>query len=317
MGQRAFSDLAFDHKKRRTRREIFLDRMDELIPWQNLESRVRRHYPRPGKGRRPYPLETMLRIHCVQLFYDLSDPAMEDMLYEIESVRRFTRLNLDGPIPDESTILNFRHLLERHNLGPKLLSDINNHLGRQGLVFKTGTAIDATIIAAPSSTKNRERKRDPEMRQVRKGRQWHFGMKAHIGADAATGLVHTLAVTPANVHDLNVAKDLLTGAEEQVWGDSAYRGIARRFPSSKIRFNVAMRYSERRKLAKDSPEERWEREKAGVRARVEHPFRDVKRRFGYGKVRYRGLYKNAQRLCLLFGFSNLLRSEGQLKALSA
>lgn len=259
----------------------------------------------------------MLRIHCVQPFYDLSDPGMEDMLYEIESVRRFARLSLSGPIPDETTILNFRHLLEKHNLGPRLLADINNHLGRRGLVFRTGTAIAATIIAAPSSTKNREKKRDPEMRQVRKGRQWHFGKKAHIGADSDSRMVHSLAVTAANVHDLNVAKDLLTGAETCVWGDSAYQGIARRFPSLKIRWNIAMRYGQRRKLAKDSPGELWEKEKDSVRARVEHPFRDVKRRFGYGKVRYRGLYKNAQRLYLLFGFSNLLRSESQLKALSA
>lgn len=317
MGQRAFSDLAFDHKKKKTRREIFLDRMDDLIPWKNLLFRIRRHYPKPGNGRRPYPLETMLRIHCVQLFYDLSDPAMEDMLYEIESVRRFTRLNLDDSIPDETTILNFRHLLEKHNLGPKLLSDINRHLQNSGLAFKTGTVIDATIIAAPSSTKNREKKRDPEMHQTRKGKQWHFGMKAHIGADAETGMVHSLAATAANVHDLNAAGNLLTGAEKEVWGDSGYLGIGKRFPRSKIKWNIAMRYGQRKKLAKDSPELQWEKEKASVRAKVEHPFRDVKGRFGYGKVRYRGLYKNAQRLYMLFGFSNLIRSESQLQGAAA
>ena len=184
----SFADAEYANKKRKTRREKFLERMDSLIPWDKLERRIRKHYPKRGKGRPPYPLNVMLRIHCVQLFYNLSDPAMEDMLYEIDSVRRFVGLNLSGPIPDETTILNFRHLLETHNLGEKLFADINKHLDEHGLALRKGTIIDATIISAPSSTKNKEGKRVPEMHQTQKGNEWHFGMKMYIGVDASLGL---------------------------------------------------------------------------------------------------------------------------------
>jgi len=210
MDQKTFADLEYEHKKRKTRREKFLERMDGLIPWKRLEKKIARHYPKSGRrGRPPYPLSVMLRIHCVQLFYNLSDPAMEDMLYEIESVRRFAGLKLSGSIPDETTILNFRRLLETHDLGTKLFNEINRHLDEQGLMLKEGTIVDASIIAAPSSTKNQQGERDPEMHQAKKGNEWHFGMKMHIGVDAELGLVHSLTTTAANVHDLNEAGELL------------------------------------------------------------------------------------------------------------
>ena len=189
MDQPTFADLP---KKRKTRRELFLERMDGLIPWQKLEERIRPSYPKPGRS----------RIHCVQLFYNLSDPGMEDLLYEAESVRRFVGLNLTEALPDETTILNFRHLLERHQLGKGLLEEINAHLESQGLRLREGTIVDASIIEAPSSTKNRSRERDPEMHQTN---QWHFGMKAHIGVDADTGIVHSLSTTAANAHDVTEA----------------------------------------------------------------------------------------------------------------
>ena len=212
MDQPTFADLEYQGKKRRTRRELFLERMEGLIPWRLLEERIRPHYPKAGKGRRPYPLAVMLRIHCVQLFYNLSDPGMEDLLYEAESVRRFVGLSLSEALPDETTILNFRHLLERHGLGRGLLDEINAQLELQGLRLREGTIVDASIIEAPSSTKNRTGERDPEMHQTKKGNQWHFGMKMHIGVDSETGLVHSMSTTAANVHDVTEARNLLHGS---------------------------------------------------------------------------------------------------------
>ena len=228
MEQPTFADLEYAHKKRKTRREKFLERMEELIPWAELEARIAPYYPKAGRGRRPYPLSVMLRVHCVQLFYNLSDPGMEDMLYEVEPVRRFVGLRLSEALPDETTILHFRHMLERHKLGEGLLEAINAHLASQGLRLREGTVVDATIIAAPTSTKNREGERDPEMRQVKKGNQYYFGMKLHIGADAETGLVHSFTTTPANVHDVTQAAALLHGAEKAVWGDAGYVGVQKR-----------------------------------------------------------------------------------------
>ena len=205
MDQPTFADLEYESKKRKTHREIFLERMDGLIPWEQLVERIRPFYLRAGRGRRPYELSVMLRIHCVQLFYNLSDPGMEDMLYEVESVRRFVGLRLSGPLPDETTILNFRHLLEEHELGQGLFEEITRHLESQGLRLREGTIVDASIIEAPSSTKNRAGERDPEMRQTKKGNEWHIGMKVHIGADAETGVIHSVTTTPANVHDATKA----------------------------------------------------------------------------------------------------------------
>ena len=228
MDQATFSELEYDNKKRKTRREKFLERMDSLIPWAKLEKKIRRHYPKRGRGRPPYPLSVMLRVHCVQLFYNLSDPAMEDMLYEIESVRRFVGLKLSGPLPDETTILKFRHLLEKHQLGTKLFAAINQHLADNDLMLKEGTIVDASIIAAPTSTKNRDKARDPEMHQTRKGNEWHFGMKMHIGVDETYGIVHSLTTTPANVHDITETSRLLHGDEECVWADAGYQGAHKR-----------------------------------------------------------------------------------------
>lgn len=309
MEQKTFADLEYEHKKRKTRREKFLERMDTLIPWKRLEKRIRRHYPTSGgRGRPPYPLSVMLRVHCVQLFYNLSDPAMEDMLYEIESVRRFVGLKLSGPIPDETTILNFRHLLEEHKLGRKLFAEINKHLAEQGLALKEGTIVDASIIAAPTSTKNKDGERDPEMHQTKKGNEWHFGMKMHIGADADLGLVHSFSTTSANVHDITEANRLLHGDEVACWGDAGYRGIERReeHQARTIDWHIAMRPGQRKQLAPGSADAIREKKKASVRAKVEHPFRYVKRVFHYSKVRYRGLQKNTERIALLLGFTNLL-----------
>ena len=311
MDQPTFADLEYDGKKRKTRREKFLERMDELVPWEELEERIRPFYPRAGRGRRPYELSTMLRIHCVQLFYNLSAPGMEDMLYEVESVRRFVGLRLSGPLPDETTILNFRHLLERHELGAGLFEEINRHLESQGLRLQEGTIVDASIIAAPSSTKNRAGERDPEMHQTKKGNEWRFGMKVHIGVDAQTGVVHSVSTTPANVHDVTEVPRLLHGGESQVWGDAGYQGVHKRAENRdlQVEWQVAMRPGQRRKLEPGSPEAATEKFKASVRAKVEHSFLYIKRHFGYAKVRYRGLAKNTQRMMTLLGLANLMRAE--------
>ena len=307
MEQPSFASLEFQNKKRKTRREAFLERMDALIPSERLEERIRPHYPKAGRGRQPYDLSVMLRVHTVQVCYNLSDPGMEDLLYEAESVRRFVGLRLIDPLPDESTILHFRHLLERHNLGQGLFTEVKEYLAEQGVWLKEGTIVDATIIEAPSSTKNRSGQRDPEMRQVKKGNQYHFGMKLHIGTDAATGLVHSFTTTSANVHDVTQAHRLLHGGETQVWGDAGYLGVQKREENLglALAWQVALRPGRRRKLEPDSPEARAERTKASVRAKVEHPFLKVKGLFGYAKVRYRGLAKNTERLALLLGLTNL------------
>ena len=258
----------------------------------------------------------MLRTHCVQLFYNLSDPGMEDLLYESDPVRRFVGPKISGPLPDETTILNFRHLLEQQNLGLGLLAEINAHLESQGLKLREGTIVDATIIEAPSSTKNRAGEQDPEMHQTRKGNQWYFGMKAHIGVDSETGIVHSMSTTAANAHDITEAHNLLHGGETVVWGDAGYQGVGKRGENQGlvVEWQVAMRPGRRRKLDPESEEALAEKAKASVRAKVEHPFLRVKGLFGYGKVRYRGLMKNTQRLALLFGLGNLLTAEGQLRA---
>ena len=309
--QPTFADLDYQVKKRKTRREEFLEKLEGLVPWQRLEERIRPHYFRGQRGRRPYSLSVMLRVHLVQLCYNLSDPAMEDLLYEAESVRRFAGLRLSEPIPDESTILHFRHLLERHQLGQGLFEEIKSHLAEQGVRLREGTIVDATIIEAPSSTKNRTGERDPEMHQVKKGNQYHFGMKLHIGVDAETGIVHSLSTTSANVHDVTEAHRLLHGGEQQVWGDAGYTGVQKRKENLEldVDWRVALKPGKRRLLVRGGLEEWAERRKASIRAKVEHPFLDVKRIFGYAKVRYRGLAKNTQRMALLLGLSNLKRAQ--------
>ena len=307
MTQRTFAELEYAAKRRKTRRERFLERMDGLIPWARLEARIAAHYPKGGVGRQPYPLEAMVRVHCLQLFYNLSDPGLEDALYEVESMRRFARLSL-ARIPDETTILNFRHLLERHALGEAVFDEIKAHLSAQGLMLREGTIVDATILSAPSSTKNEAGARDPEMHQVRKGNEWYFGMKLHVGVDDVRGLIHSVHTTAANAADISVAGELLHGGECRVWGDAGYQGIERRDEHRERRTTwwIAMRPGQRRMLAQRSTAARLERLKARMRAKVEHPFRYIKQVFGYEKVRYRGLAKNTNRLLVLAGLTNLM-----------
>lgn len=314
--QTTFADLDYQNKKRKPRREKFLEQMDGLIPWEDMEERIRPYYPRGERGRPPYSVSTMLRVHVVQLCYNLSDPGMEEMLYEVESVRRFAGLRLSEDLPDESTILHFRHLLEKHQLGQGLFEEIKGHLEKRGLRLREGTIVDATIIEAPSSTKNRSGERDPEMRQVKKGNQYHFGMKLHIGVDSRTGLVHSLSTTPANVHDVTQAHRLLHGGESDVWGDAGYVGVEKMEENRDlvVEWQVAMKPGQRRKLEPDSEAALAEKVKASIRARVEHPFWDVKGLFGYAKTRYRGLAKNTERLALLLGLSNLRRAQRFLAA---
>jgi IS5 family transposase len=310
MSQLTFAEAEYASKKRKTKREVFLERMEALIPWARLEKKIARYYPKNGpQGGRPvYGLSAMLRVHCLQLFYNLSDPGMEDALYEVESMRRFAGLSLDR-LPDETTILNFRRLLERHGLGKKLFNEINGHLGELGLVLKEGTIVDATIIAAPSSTKNASEARDPEMHQVKKGNAWHFGMKMHIGVDEALGLIHSVETTPANVADVAVTDRLLHGAEKNVWGDAGYQGVQKReeHAGREVNWFVALRRGKLKDLPASDPLVGTEKIKASMRAKVEHPFLYIKQVFGYSKVRYRGLLKNTNRLHLLAGFTNLLR----------
>jgi IS5 family transposase len=316
MHQVSFAEAEYRNKRRKTRREKFLEQMESLVPWQRLESRVESFYPKAGRGRQPYPLRVMLRIHCMQLFYNLSDPAMEDALYEIESMRHFSGLTLTDRIPDETTILNFRHLLEKHQLGRQMFDEINSHLKDRGMLLREGTIVDATIISAPSSTKNREKARDPEMRQTKKGNQWHFGMKMHIGTDDVLGIIHSVDTTSANAHDITATERVLHGEEKRVWGDAGYTGVENRqeLKDREVEWHIAMKPSKRKTLPGQDAVRSVEKIKAQVRAKVEHPFRYIKRVFGYAKVRYRGLAKNTERLCLLAGFTNLLIGKKYLPA---
>ncbi|WP_444935921.1 IS5 family transposase [Microbulbifer sp. JMSA004] len=308
MHQVTFAEAEYKLKRRITRREQFLSKMEALIPWQRLEAQITPCYPQAKRGRQPYPLSVMLRIHCMQLFYNLSDPAMEDALYEIESMRSFAGLTLSGPIPDETTILNFRHLLELNQLGAALFDEINKHLAENGMVLREGTIVDATIISAPTSTKNKKKKRDPEMHQTKKGNQWHFGMKMHIGVDDVLGVIHSIDTTAANSHDVTTTERVLHGEEKRIWGDSGYIGAEKReeLKEREADWYIAMKPSKLKTLPGRDALRKAEKIKAQIRAKVEHPFRYIKRVFGYDKVRYRGLVKNTERLCLLAGFTNLL-----------
>ncbi|WP_444927921.1 IS5 family transposase [Microbulbifer sp. TRSA002] len=316
MHQVTFAEAEYKLKRRITRREKFLSQMEALIPWQRLVAQITTCYPQGKRGRQPYPLSVMLRIHCMQLFYNLSDPAMEDALYEIESMRSFAGLTLSGPIPDETTILNFRHLLELNQLGTALFDEINKHLAENGMVLREGTIVDATIISAPTSTKNKKKERDPEMHQTKKGNQWHFGMKMHIGVDDVLGVIHSIDTTAANSHDVTTTERVLHGEEKRIWGDSGYIGAEKReeLKEREADWYIAMKPSKLRTLPGRDALRKAEKIKAQIRAKVEHPFRYIKRVFGYDKVRYRGLVKNTERLCLLAGFTNLLIGRKYLAA---
>lgn len=314
MKQISLGETGFERKTKRTRKREFLDEMNLVVPWFELVCLIAPHAPsRSAKGGRPpFAVETMLRIHFLQQWFTLSDPAMEEALYDTPVFREFVQLDPgEDHLPDESTILRFRHLLEANELSLQILATINAMLSAKGLLLKSGTAIDATLIAAPSSTKNSTGARDPEMHQTKKGNQWHFGMKAHIGVDADSGLVHSVVGTAANVNDVTQAHALVHGEEADVFADAGYQGVAKREETQDIKANwhVAMRPGKRRALDKVTPMgavlDKLEHLKASIRAKVEHPFRVIKRQFGYVKVRYRGLAKNTAQLHTLFALSNL------------
>lgn len=320
MKQTTFASLAYAHTGKRTRRELFLTQMDAVIPWAPLCALIAPHYPKPTAtrgGRVPLPLETKLRIYCLQQFYDLSDPGAEEALYDSEAMRRFARIELgEDTVPDESTILQFRRLLERHGLTGAIFEAIGEHLRTHGLLLRQGTLVDATLIHAPASTKNRTGQRDPEMSQTKKGQQWYFGMKAHIGVGLASGLVHTVVGTTAKVADIAQLPALLHGHEQVVLGDGGYHRTDRTLdalpPRRGPRIVTPFRRSAQRPRTAD--EARWNRELAALRAKVEHPFRVIKRQFGFTRVRYRGLAKNTTRLHVLFALANLYLARRRLLA---
>ena len=313
--------LGFAPAPYKTRKARFLEEMERIVPWAQLVALIAPYYPPEGKralgGRPAYPLEVMLRVHCLQLWWNLGDEQAQEELYECPTSRKFARLDGAAVMPDETTILRFRHLLEKHGLAEKIFARVNEMLAERGLLLRRGTLVDATIIAAPSSTKNRQGKRDEEMHQTQKGGQWHFGMKAHTGVDAASGLVHTVKYTAANEHDITQAGKLLHGQEECVWGDAGYQGAGKRAENQgrAVEWITAMRPGKRRALPKTKLGrllDEAERIKARVRAKVEHPYRVIKVQFGYAKARYRGIKKNAARLTMLFAFANLCKAKKHL-----
>ena len=311
MVQRTFSDAGFDKYRKKTRKEKFLEEMEGIIPWRELVKVIEPYYPKPeGAGRRPIGVERMLRIHFLQHWFNLSDPGVEEALYDSRALRRFVGIDLGRePVPDETTVCKFRHLMEKHGLGEELFERVKAYLQENGVKVQQGTIVDATIIHAPSSTKNRKKERDPEMRQTRKGNQWYFGMKAHIGVDSRSKVIHSVVATAANVHDSQVLGQLLHGEETRVWGDSAYAGqkevIAQAAPQAKDW--TQKRGSRYRKLTDE--ERASNRYKSRVRSKVEHVFGILKRRFGFTKVRYRGLAKNAHHLATACALSNLVMAK--------
>jgi len=307
--QETFAEAGFEKYRKPTRREEFLTQMNRVMPWGKLSSLIEPAYPAgDGAGRPPIGLERMLRIHFLQHWFNLSDPAVEEALYDSRAMREFVGIDLGRePAPDETTICKFRHRLEAHALGKQILTTVNAHLVSQGFKVSTGTIVDATIIAAPSSTKNSSGQRDPEMHQTKKGNEWHFGMKAHIGVDSRTKIIHSVAASAANVHDSLALPVLLHGKETRVWGDSAYQGqtdvIHRHAPRAADMTQRRYRYRDRI----DWLERSKNLHKSSVRARVEHPFLVLKRIFGFSKVRYRGIAKNTQRLYVACALVNIFQ----------
>jgi transposase, IS5 family len=317
MKMMSFASLAYENKKRKTRREKFLEEMDRVIPWAELIEVIKKYYPKAGNGRQPMPLERMLRIYFMQQWYGLSDPAMEDALYDIESMRRFADIDIAcDVVPDETTILNFRHNLEKHDLTKRIFERVKQYLAGKGLFLQEGTIVDATIINAPSSTKNRERARDPEMRSTRKGSNYYFGMKAHVGTDIGKGLVHDIVVTNASVYESKVMDELIHGEEQAVYGDKAYSSEAKKkeYEARGIKWRVNLRGARWRRLTEE--EEATNHQQSQIRAKVEHIFLVVKHLWRYQKVRYKGLYKNAAQVFSLFALANLylVRHELELAA---
>ena len=306
MKQLSLGTAGFERYARTTRRAAFLAEMERVVPWPALCALIEPYYAKPGNGRPPIGVERMLRLYFLQHWFNLSDPAVEEAVYDSQAMRQFVGIDLGHePVPDETTVCRFRHLLEAHDLGRRLFDAVQRHLAANGLRVATGTIVDATIINAPSSTKNRERARDPEMHQTKKGNQWYFGMKAHVGVDSRTKLIHAVVATPANVADSRVLPQLLHGNETRVWGDQAYRGqrAVIRYHAPKAKDFTNRRYRQRGVV--DLVERRKNRTKSTVRAKVEHAIGVVKRVFGFAKVRYRGLKKNAHRLVVTCALANL------------
>ena len=313
MDQLTFAAGTFEPYRKPTRREKFLGEMDRVVPWAELSAVIEPHYPKAGNGRPPIGLERMLRIYFLQQWFNLSDPAAEESLYDSRAMRDFVGIDLgQESAPDETTICKFRHLLEKHQLGKKLFKEVGRYLQTQGLKIANGTIVDATIINAPTSTKNKDKQRDPDMHQTQKGNQWYFGMKAHIGVDSKTKLIHSIAATPANVHDSQVLPELLHGDETRVWGDSAYAGqqAAMKDVAPHARDFTQAKAARNRPLT-DLEKTRY-RTQSKVRAKVEHVFGVIKRVFGYAKVRYRGLDKNAHALFVIGALSNLFMARRHL-----
>ena len=303
----------FERYMKKTRREMFLEEMEQVVPWRELCALVEPHYPKPGNGRPPVGVERMLRIYFLQQWFNLSDPAVEEALYDSALMRQFAGIDLGHePVPDETTVCKFRHLLAEHKLGEKILGTVNLHLQARGVRVTTGTIVDATILHAPTSTKNREQQRDPEMHRTKKGNQWFFGMKAHVGVDSKTKIIHTAVATAANVADSTVLPDLLHGEETRVGGDQAYRGqtdvIKECAPLAQDHTHCRYRYKNRI----DEEERAKNRTKSSVRSKVEHPFQVMKLKFGFVKLRYRGLKKNAHQLFVICGLVNLFLSRKKL-----
>lgn len=314
--QQTFAEATFEQYRKTTRRERFLDEMNRVVPWVELVVVIEPVYPKAdGPGRPPVGIDRMLRVLCLQQWFNLSDPAVEEALYDSRAMRQFVGIDLGRePVPDETTICKFRHLLEAHELGKQLFTRIGEYLMKQGLQVNRGTIVDATIISAPSSTKNQTKERDPEMHQTKKGNQWYFGMKAHIGVDSQTKVIHSVAATAANVHDSQVLPELLHGQETRVWGDAAYSGqrdvIRQQAPHAQS-FIQAKGHRHRPLSEADRAKNRT---KSQVRAKVEHAFLVIKRIFGWAKVRYRGLAKNTHWLQISCGLANLYMVRRRLLA---
>jgi len=318
--QMSFAQSEYAKKKKITRREKFLAEMEQVVPWSRLVALIEPHYPKGKRGRPPIGLERMLRIYFLQQWYTLADEALEDALYDSQALRSFAGIDLSvEAVPDATTLLGFRHLLEQHALGLEILQEVNAHLSERQLLMREGTIVDATIIAAPPSTKNAKKERDPEMHQTKKGNEWHFGMKAHIGVDAESGLVHTVLGTAANVSDVACAAQALHGEETAVYVDAGYTGVEKRPEVIDQHPQTQWIVAAKRGKVKALPEGRikeltkdLERLKAQVRAKVEHVFHVVKNLFGFRKVRYRGLAKNTAQLYTLFALANLVLGKRRL-----
>src|ERR1022692_3798310 len=312
------AQTGFEKYGRKTKRERFLEEMEQVVPWAELQALVEPHYPKGENGRPPMGLSIMLRVYFLQQWFNLSDPGAEDALYESPVLRRFAGVDLGlAAAPDETTILRFRRLLEQYELCGKILDTVNHYLASKGLRISTGTIVDATIIAAPSSTKNSKGERDPEMHQTRKGNQWFFGAKAHIGVDSKEGIVHSVCTSAASVSDVRMLPDLLHGAEKKVWGDAGYQGQAEAIHAAAPKAQDMTSRRTKRKDSVDEVERRKNRTKARVRSKVEWPFRILKRVFGYTKVRYRGLKKKHQWLLAAFALVNLYQHRKRLVTLGA